>query len=50
MGEANGHWGYIEDFDGTLIEFIETHKVPLLKKWGININLKNRNPRKPLPN
>lgn len=50
MGEANGHWGYVEDFDGTLIEFIETHKVPILKKWGININLKNRNPRKPLPN
>ena len=50
MGEANGHWGYIEDFDGTLIEFIETHKVPLFKKLGININLKNRNPKKPLPN
>ncbi|QOD62142.1 VOC family protein [Polaribacter haliotis] len=50
MGEANGHWGYIEDFDGTLIEFIETHKVPLIKKLGININLKNRNPKKPLPN
>lgn len=50
MGEANGHWGYIEDFDGTLIEFIETHKVPLVKKLGININLKNRDPKKPLPN
>ncbi|TMM32061.1 VOC family protein [Polaribacter aestuariivivens] len=50
MGDANGHWGYIEDCDGTLIEFIETHKVPLIKKLGININLKNRNPKKPLPN
>lgn len=50
MGEANGHWGYIEDYDGTLIEFIETNKVPLLKKLGININLKNRDPKKPLPN
>ena len=50
MGDANGHWGYIEDFDGTLIEFIETNKVPLVKKLGININLKNRNPKKPLPN
>jgi catechol 2,3-dioxygenase-like lactoylglutathione lyase family enzyme len=49
MGDANGYWGYIEDFDGTLIEFIETNKVPLLKKLGININLKNRNPKKPLP-
>ncbi|WP_223267200.1 VOC family protein [Polaribacter sp. IC073] len=45
MGEANGHWGYIEDFDGTLIDFIETHKVPLVKKLGININLKNRDPK-----
>lgn len=50
MGDANGHWGYVEDCDGTLIEFIETHKVPLIKKLGININLKNRNPKKPLPN
>ena len=50
MGDANGHWGYIEDFDGTLIEFIETNKVPLIKKLGININLKNRDPKKPLPN
>lgn len=50
MGDANGHWGYIEDADGTLIEFIETHKVPLIKKLGININLKNRNPEKSLPN
>lgn len=50
MGDANGHWGYIEDFDGTLIEFIETNKVPLIKKVGLNINLKNRNPKKPLSN
>jgi catechol 2,3-dioxygenase-like lactoylglutathione lyase family enzyme len=27
MGETNAHWGYIEDCDGTLIEFVETHKV-----------------------
>jgi len=50
MGDANGHWGYIEDSDGTLIEFIETNKVPLIKKLGLNINLKNRDPEKPLPN
>ncbi len=50
MGDANGHWGYIEDNDGTLIEFIETNKVPLIKKLGIHINLKKRNPKKPLPN
>lgn len=50
MGEASGRFGYIEDPDGTLIELVETHKVPILKKLGIYINLKKRNPRKPLPN
>ena len=50
MGDASGHWGYIEDLDGTLIEFVETHKVPLIKKLNLSINLKKRNPHKPLPN
>lgn len=50
MGDASGHWGYIEDPDGTLIEFVETHKVPLIKKLNWNINMKNRDPKKPLPN
>ncbi|RJE72116.1 VOC family protein [Reichenbachiella sp. MSK19-1] len=50
MGDANGHWGYIEDPDGTLIEFVETHKVPLIKAINFNINLRNRDPHKPLPN
>jgi len=50
MGDANGHWGYLEDCDGTLIEFVETHKVPLIKQLGLSINLKKRDPLKPLPN
>lgn len=50
MGQANGYWGYIEDNDGTLIEFVETNKVPLIKKLNWNINLKKRDPNKPLPN
>lgn len=49
MGKAAGHFSYVEDPDGTLIEFVETHKVPILKKLGIYINLKKRNPLKPLP-
>lgn len=49
MGEAGGRFSYIEDFDGALIEFVETHKVPVLKKLGWYINLKNRNPEKSLP-
>ena len=49
MGEAAGHFSYVEDPDGTLIEFVETHKLPLIKKLGISINLKKRDPRKHLP-
>lgn len=49
MGEAGGRFSYIEDPDGTLIEFVETHKVPVLKKLGWYINLKNRKPGKSLP-
>ncbi|OJV35663.1 MAG: glyoxalase [Bacteroidia bacterium 43-41] len=49
MGDAAGQFAYIEDPDGTLIEFVETHKVPVVKKLGLSINLKNRNPEKPLP-
>lgn len=32
MGEAAGHFTYIEDPEGALIEFVETHKVPIMKK------------------
>ena len=49
MGAAAGHFSYVEDPDGTLLEFVETHKVPVLKKLGIFINMKKRNPVKPLP-
>jgi len=50
MGDAAGHFTYIEDPDGTLIEFVETHKLPILKKIGWYLNLKKRNPEKQLPN
>jgi catechol 2,3-dioxygenase-like lactoylglutathione lyase family enzyme len=49
MGVAAGHFAYISDPDGTLIEFVETHKLPVIKKLGWFMNLKNRNPEKPLP-
>ena len=49
MGEAGGHFSYIEDPDGTLIEFVETHKIPVIKKIGWYLNLKKRAPDKPLP-
>ena len=49
MGEAAGAFAYIEDPDGTLIEFVETHKIPVIKKLGLYINLRKRDPEKSLP-
>ncbi|MBA4321535.1 MAG: glyoxalase [Odoribacter sp.] len=49
MGEAAGHFSYIEDPDGTLIEFVETHKVAILKKLGWYLDLRKRDPKKALP-
>ncbi|MBL1281024.1 MAG: VOC family protein [Fluviicola sp.] len=50
MGEAGGRFSYIEDKDGALIEFVETHKVPVMKKLGWYIHLEKRKPGKHLPN
>lgn len=49
MGEAAGHFAYIEDPDGTLIEFVETDKIPILKKLGWYLDLRKRDPQKALP-
>lgn len=49
MGEASGHFTYIEDPDGNLIEFVETYKIPIVKKLGWYLDLRKRNSRKPLP-
>ena len=49
MGEAAGHFSYIEDPDGTLIEFVETHKIPILKKIGWYLDIRKRDALKPLP-
>ncbi|MFT7156236.1 MAG: catechol 2,3-dioxygenase-like lactoylglutathione lyase family enzyme [Parvicella sp.] len=49
MGDTHAQWGYLEDMDGTLIEFVETHSIPIYKPLGLKINLKKRNPVKPLP-
>ena len=48
MGDANGHFTYVEDPDGTLIEFVETYKIPIAKKFGLYLNLANKDDRKPL--
>lgn len=49
MGDASGHFTYIEDPDGTLIEFVETHSIPVAKKLGWFIDMKKRDPEKNLP-
>ena len=49
MGDANGHFSYIEDPDGTLIEFVETFRIPVIKKLGFYIDFKKRDDYKPLP-
>ncbi|MFY0644844.1 MAG: VOC family protein [Bacteroidia bacterium] len=50
MGEAAGRFSYIEDPDGALIEFVETQKIPIMKKLGWYLDLTKRKDRlKPLP-
>jgi len=49
MGEAAGHFAYIEDPDGTLIELVETHKIPIFKKLGWYLDLRKRKHGRPLP-
>lgn len=50
MGEAGGRFAYVEDPDGTLIEFVETHKVPVLKKLNWYLDLRKRPRGASLPN
>lgn len=49
MGEASGHFVYIEDPDGTLIELVEAHRLTLLKHPHITIDMLSRDRRKPFP-
>lgn len=50
MESAAGRFAYVEDPDGTLIELVETHKLPILKKIGWYLDLRKRKHQKPLPN
>lgn len=49
MGEAGGRFSYVEDPDGTLIEFVETHGVTIHKGLGLKVNLAKKKDAKPLP-
>ncbi len=48
MGEAAGNFAYIQAPEGTLIEFVETHKLPILEKIGWTIDFRKRGSH-PLP-
>ncbi|MFA7474082.1 MAG: VOC family protein [Spirosomataceae bacterium] len=50
MESAAGRFAYVEDPDGALIELVETHKLPVLKKIGWYLDLRKRKAQKPLPN
>ena len=50
MESAAGRFAYVEDPDGTLIELVETHKLPILKKIGWYLDLQKRKHQNPLPN
>lgn len=49
MGAAAGRFAYLEDPDGTLIELVETHRMPVVKKLGLYLDLRRRNAERPLP-
>jgi catechol 2,3-dioxygenase-like lactoylglutathione lyase family enzyme len=49
MGDSAGRFAYTEDPDGTLIEFVEAHRLEIVKKWGWYLDLNKRHPEKPLP-
>jgi len=49
MGEASGRFTYVEDPDGTLIEFVETYRIPIIVKLGLYIDISRRNQEKRLP-
>ncbi len=49
MGDAAGHFAYVEDPDGTLVEFVETHRLVVAKRLGLYLDLRRRDPARPLP-
>jgi catechol 2,3-dioxygenase-like lactoylglutathione lyase family enzyme len=49
MGEGSGRFAYVEDPDGTLVEFVETYRLTLLRQLGWFLDLRRRPPEKRLP-
>lgn len=49
MGETKVHCTYIDDPDECWLEMIEVHKVPIIEKWGLYLNVQKRGQDEPLP-
>ncbi len=49
MGAAGGDFAYNEDPSGAVIEYVQTNKVSILKRFGIALNLAKRSDTEPLP-
>jgi len=49
MGETKVHCVYIDDPDECWLELIEVHKVPIIEKWGVYLNVQKRGADEPLP-
>ena len=49
MGEGSGRFCYVEDPDGTLVEFVEAYRLAILKGLGLYMDLRRRPADKPLP-
>jgi len=49
MGKASGHFTYIEDPDGNLIEFVETQFITLNNKLNIKLDFLKRDRTKAFP-
>ena len=49
MGDASFHFAVMEDADGTLINFVEIHKLPILPKLNIHMDMTRRDSSKPVP-
>jgi len=49
MENAAGRFCYAEDPDSTLIELVETHRIPILKNFNWYLDLQKRDKQKPLP-
>ena len=49
MGETKVHCTYIDDPDECWLEMIEVHKIPIIEKWGLFMDVQKRGADESLP-